>query len=122
MWRQPEEERQRHKVTHRQAEWDSEGRRARYRDRHLEKSKGAPAQGRQSRPGGSRAAVSRGETRPQPLGVLSFLLEKEQRKPERNARNTDHSHQPLLTKHVLRAAPGPDPGLGALPPWPSPNK
>lgn len=47
-----------------------------------------------------------------PGPVLSFLSRKERRKPERNAQSTDHSHQPLLTKHIPRAAPGPDPGLG----------
>lgn len=46
---------------------------------------------------------------------------KEQRKPGRNAQHTDHSHQPLSTKHVPRAAPALTLGWGRFPPRPPPQ-
>lgn len=68
--------------------------------RHLRREQRASANGRAEQAGES------------PGPVLPFLSRKERRKPERNAQSTEHSHQPLLTKHIPRAAPGPDPGLG----------
>ena len=86
------------------------------RNRHMEKEQGGirkrAAEQARVEPGLGLGLESQGVRPPSPWGVLSFLFGKEQRKQERNAQNTDHSHQPLLTKHIPRAAPGPDPGLG----------
>lgn len=76
-------------------------------------SEGTSAKGRAEQARGeARAGLGPGASGGDPGRGCSFLFGKERRKPERNAQNTDHSHQPLLTKHIPRAAPGPDPGLG----------
>lgn len=96
-------ERQRNETTNRQAEVTQRGGgRCMSGQTPGERARGHPQRGR--------GLGSLGETLA--LGECSFLFRKERRKPGRNAQNTDHSHQPLSTKHVPRAAPGPEPGLG----------
>ena len=112
MWRQgPEEERQRHKVTHRQAK-GTQRKEGEVQGQTPGEEQGGVRKRAAEQAGAEPGLQSRGRDPPQPLGGALIPFGKGTKKARENARNTDHSHQPLLTKHVPRAAPGPDPGLG----------